>query len=77
MHGAAAGKVARYYPFKSALSNAICLHPKYLATLLLLRTTREVVPGPTGSSQESSFDSNPAVPVAAFDLSLLRQEVPS
>lgn len=69
-----AAKVAGYYPFRSALSKVLCLHPEYLATSLLLRATRDVVPSPTGSAQESSFDSNPA---AAFDLSLLRQEVPS
>lgn len=77
MHGGAAGKVACYYPLESSLTKAICLHPKYLATSLLFRATGDVVPGPTGSSRESSFDGNPAAPVAAFDLSLLRQEVPS
>jgi len=66
--GDAVGKVACYCSFKSALSKEICLHPTYLSTSLLFRAARDVVPGPTGSSQESSSDSNPAAPVAAFDL---------
>lgn len=65
-------KIACYYGFKSPLSKVIGLHPKHLATSLLLRATRDLIPGSTGSSRESWFDSNPAAPVAGFDLSTLK-----